>query len=72
MPVMLSIAERVEQARSYVITIFELDADTITVHVLEWTVTERDRLLVKIEVQKAVQMRIEVDALGNAELLLTA
>lgn len=68
---MLSIVERVEQARSYVIELFELDADTISVQILEWAVDERDQLLVKIEVQKAVQMRVEVDALGNAELLLS-
>jgi hypothetical protein len=67
---MLSIAERIEQARTFVIDIFELDARTIEVTVVEWTMGDRNTVQVKIVVQNAVQMQVAVDPEGRADLVL--
>lgn len=67
---MMSIADRVEQARTYVLDIFELDANTVDVVVADWTSDGRDYLQVRIIIQNAIQLRVEVTPAGRPELLL--
>ncbi len=65
---MLSITERLAQARHFVIDAFELNEQTTKVVVVQWTTDHHDRLQVTLAIADTVLVRVEVEPNGHVQL----
>ncbi len=65
---MLSITERLDQARHFVIVAFELHEQTTNVAVVQWRTDHHDHLEVTLAIEDMVLVRVEVEPNGHVQL----